>query len=459
MIRSVFVLLLLLLFPTGAFASEIEPAVHSATSLSPAAMIAMAIFVLGYLGITLEHRYPFHKSALALITGVSVWIVAAAASRGSHIIEETLHNTGAEIFEIIAFLLCAMGLVEILVHYRFFDMIRVKLMKLNFDDHKQFLVISYLTFFLSAILDNLTVTIVMTQIAMRFFKNKHNLLVMVANIVIMANAGGAWSPIGDVTTIMLWLAQKFSSMNIIIEGFIPSFVLGTVATFMLSRKVVKNGGDIVEETNIHFRRGAKIIIGIAMASFLLPLAAHSIGLRPYQGLLLGLGLVWSAIEFLKTYSKAPTYLDTNIEAILQKVDISSLQFFIGILLAVSGLQVLGVLDYFSAIILGEAQEPSRIIVGNIVLGLLSAIVDNVPLTALAIDIIKVQEPALWVLLALTVGTGGSVLIIGSVSGIVAMGMVKELRFDRYLKIASIPALVAYAVGCGVWYIQYLLFLK
>lgn len=458
MLKATLVCLFFLLVPSGAFASELATTAHAAPSLSPAAFVALGIFLLGYIGITLEHRFPFHKSALALVTGVSVWIVASAA-QSSEIVESTLHNTAAEIFEIIAFLLCAMGLVEILVHYRFFDMIRIKLIKLNFDDHKQFIVISYLTFFLSAVLDNLTVTIVMTQIALRFFKNKHNLLVMVANIVIMANAGGAWSPIGDVTTIMIWLAQKFTATQIIMDGFIPAFVLGSVATYMLSKKVSKDSPDALEETSIRFLRGERIIIALAMASFLLPLAAHSIGLRPYQGLLLGLGLVWSAIEFLKTYSKAQTYLSTNIDSILQKVDISSLQFFIGILLAVSGLQALGVLNYLSMLILGEAQEPSRVIMGNIILGLLSSIVDNVPLTALAIDMITVHEPDLWVLLALAVGTGGSVLIIGSVSGVVAMGMVKELTFDKYLKIATLPALVAYIIGCGVWYLQYIFFLK
>lgn len=448
----------LLMLPTTAWATTEDVVNHTPTSIwdNPFAVIAVLLFLLGYTAITLEHKFSLHKSAIALLTGSLIWLVASLAAQDHHIIEETLHNTGAEIFEIVVFLLAAMTLVEILVHYKFFDMIRMKLLRMKLDDRKQFLVISFLTFFLSAVLDNLTVTIVMTQIALRFFK-KNNLLVMVASIVIMANAGGAWSPIGDVTTIMLWLAKKFTSGEIIMQGFLPALLLGVTSTFMLLPKIVSTTTDSQEDLDIKFSRSEKVVMSLALISFSFPILAHTVGLRPYLGLLFGLGLVWTAIEFFKTRSHQPSHLASNIDHLLQKVDISSLKFFIGILLAVSGLGVLGILDQISVMILGAAQETNRIIIGNIFLGLLSAIVDNVPLTALAIDLIKTQDTSLWILLALAVGTGGSVLIIGSVSGVVAMGMVKELRFDRYLKIASLPALVGYAVGMIAWYVQNMLF--
>lgn len=457
LVAHIWVLLLFLVSPSVVFGSDTVETVASHGFANPFTIFALIVFIAGYLGITLEHRFPLHKSAIALVTGVFVWIIAAVGLRDTHAIESALHETGAEIFEIIAFLLCAMGLVEILVHYRFFDMIRMKLLQLKFDDRKQFLVISFLTFFLSAVLDNLTVTIVMIQIARRFFKD-HNLFIMAANIIIMANAGGAWSPIGDVTTIMLWLAKKFTSMEIIMQAFLPSLALGSTATALLYRQMKSGTGDSHEDTNLRFSKSERVVISAALISFLFPVIAHTIGLRPYMGLLFGLGLVWSIIELFKMYARTTkqTHLDTNIESLLQKVDISSLQFFIGILLAVAGLKMLGILDQLSILVLGSAQEPTRVIFGNIFLGLFSAIVDNVPLTALAIDMVKVTDPSLWVLLAITVGTGGSVLIIGSVSGIIAMGMVKELTFDKYLKVASIPALAGYVVGIAVWYFQHIL---
>lgn len=417
------------------------------------AILGITLFVISYVFITLEHKLGTHKSAIALATGAALWILVALSGIDHEVLKHSIEEAGAEIFAIVAFLLAAMAIIEILVHYRFFDLIRLKLLKLGLQDKGQFLMIAVITFFLSAVLDNLTTTIVMIQIARRFFAGK-NLLVMVSSIVIMANAGGAWSPIGDVTTIMIWLAQKFSSVDIITQGFLPSFSLAIVSGALLLREIKKEKREAVQEEKITLSKSEKVVVSLSLVSFSFPIIMNAIGLQPYMGLLLGLGLVWLFIEFAKVRSKRSTHLDASIENLLQKTDIASLKFFIGILLSVSALNALGVLEKISVFILGEHQEFSRVIIGNVVLGLLSSIVDNVPLTALAIDIIKVSDPHLWVLLALTVGTGGSFLIIGSVAGVVAMGIIKELTFEKYMRIASIPALLGYITAVGVWLLQY-----
>lgn len=419
-------------------------------------IIALTIFVVGYIFITLEHRVGTHKSAIALALGGLLWIIVAFSGLERKMLAHSLEEAGVEIFQIVAFLLAAMALVEILIHYHFFDLIRIKLNKLRLNDRKQLVVIGVLTFFLSAILDNLTVTIVMIQIARRFFQDK-NLLVAAATIVIMANAGGAWSPIGDVTTIMLWLAHKFSAWEVIRMGFLPAVVLGAVSLFLMLRQIQNNTKDIMKELPLKLSRGEKGVIILCLGSFTLPLTMNFLGLPPYLGLLMGLGLVWLFIEYAKLRSARETHLEANIDALLQHTDIASLKFFIGILLSVSALQALGILEKISIVLLGEHQEATRVIAGNVVLGLLSAIVDNVPLTALAIDMIKIPDPDLWVLLAISVGTGGSFLVIGSVAGVIAMGMIKQLTFGKYLKIASIPALVGYFAGIGVWLTQYNIF--
>lgn len=416
--------------------------------------LAIIIFFLGYAAISLEHKIHVSKSATALVMGALLWLLVSM-SPNTHFSEEIMH-TGSEIFGIVVFLLAAMSLVEILVHYRFFDIIRGKLFSLGLKERNQFVVISVITFFLSAIVDNLTCTIVMVQIAKRFFTNI-NLLKVVAAIVIAANAGGAFSPIGDVTTIMLWLAQKFSAVEIMSKGFLPSFAMLAVliAWFYPTFKNVND--DSKKEIVQSLGRSEKLIIISVFGSFFLPLIMNQFGLPPYLGLLLGLGVVWVTIDLLKQFRPRETHLSASIDEFIKKTDIPSLKFFIGILLAVSALGSLGVLESISTFVYGEEFSTMGSVIGNVGLGFLSAILDNVPLTAMAIDLLNTTDAGLWVLLALTVGMGGSLLIVGSAAGVIAMGMVKEINFANYLKIATIPALLGYLAAIGVWAIQYFVF--
>lgn len=420
-------------------------------------IIAAGLFVFGYLLIAFEQRLGTHKSALALCMGAVLWVLAAVSLQGQpEALDVAIESTGAEIFGIVAFLLAAMALIEILVHYGFFDLIRRQLIKVNVGDKGQFLLLMTLTFFMSAILDNISVTVAMLQISRRFFTGK-NLLVAVAGVVIAANAGGAWSPIGDVTTILLWLAEKFTALEVIMYTFLPAFALFGASTALLYRKLEnadfmkREEGDMVK-----LSLSEKAIIAAALISFSFPLFMNVVGLPPYIGLLFGLGLTWLMIELAKHKSRHEhkTHMTADIEKLIQTIDLSSIKFIMGILLSVSALTTIGVLGYLSAVAVGDQPNDGRIIGISIAVGLLSSIVDNSSLVAMAIDTLPINDPQLWSLLALTAGTGGSIFVIGSAAGVVAMGSFKQLTFANYFKIATVPALAGFAVGVAVWLLQY-----
>jgi Na+/H+ antiporter NhaD/arsenite permease-like protein len=419
--------------------------------------LATLLFIGGYVLITFEHKWKLNKSITATALGASLWGLIALS--GDHSVEEALHHLSGETFSLVVFLLAAMTLVEILVHYRFFDLLRVRLFALGLKDEAQFVLISLITFALSAVIDNLTTTIVMVQIARRFFRGK-NLLIAAGAIVVAANAGGAFSPIGDVTTIMLWLAGKFTAFQVILWGFLPSLTLLGVSTFFFRRQLARDSGDEAPKTfeQVVLSRSERIVIGASFASFALPPLAHLFGLPPFLGLLFGVGMVGLIIGFFaNAVSRRESHLSLEIEKIMGKVDITSLLFFIGILFAVGALSHLGVLELISESLFGEAPALWRLVGGSVLLGAFSAIVDNIPLTAASIDILGTTDYRLWVLLALCVGTGGSMLAIGSAAGVVAMGMVKELTFKTYLRIAALPAALGYAAAIIVWCIQFALF--
>lgn len=420
--------------------------------------IVSIIFVLGYILITTEHHWKINKSVTATALAAILWALIAFAGIDVHTIEEELHHLSGETFSLVVFLLAAMTLVEILVHYRFFDLLRTKLFALGLKDTAQLVLISAIAFCLSAIIDNLTTTIVMVQIARRFFKGT-NLLVAAGSIVVAANAGGAFSPVGDVTTIMIWLAGKFTAMQVITWGLLPSLTITGVATYLFARQIVGSTSDErPADEMVRLSPSDKVVIAMSFGSFILPLMAHLAGLPPFMGLLFGVGMVGLVIGFFaNTAAKRESHLSMEIEKLLGKVDITSLLFFIGILFAVGALGFLGILDGISHGLFGADPSDMRLIAGSVLLGIFSALVDNIPLTAAALDILQTTDFRLWVLLALCVGTGGSMLVIGSAAGVVAMGMVKELTFKQFLKIASIPAALGYVAGISVWYVQYLVF--
>jgi Na+/H+ antiporter NhaD/arsenite permease-like protein len=415
-------------------------------------LMGVVLFLVAYAAITLEHKLELGKAGIALLAGALMWILVALHDPKN--VQHHLKEVGADTFGIFIFLFLAMFLVEALTHYHLFDYIRKWLLERNFTERGQFFAVTAAAFGLSAVLDNLTTTIVMLQIACMFFRGT-NLLVAACGIVVAANSGGAWSPIGDITTVMLWFGDKFQSYEVVKIGFFPALAHWVVAIGLLSRKIQQQGisDDDTSDVVPNLSRSEKLVIAVALGSFLLPLAASALRLPPYVGLLVGVGVVWVLIDVCKRSTSRQTHLDASIDALLKNADSPSMLFFAGILLTVGGLHALGVLDAVGHYVYGDAPSQKTLIAGNVTLGLLSAVIDNVPLVAIAMKILNVSEVGMWVLLALTAGTGGSLFVIGSASGVVAQGKVKGLTFAMYAKICFVPVLLGYAAMVVVWICQ------
>lgn len=422
-----------------------------------AELLAASLFAAGYLAISLEHRLFVNKAATSLLLATALWVLAAFMLPPD-MLHHFLGEAAADIFGIVVFLLTAMTLVEILLHYHFFDLIESSLRARGWTYRQLGWAVGGIAFIFSAFLDNLTTTIVAIQITRRMFPKEY-LIPIGALVVITANAGGAFSPIGDVTTLMLWFAQKFTATEVLVQGFVPSVVLAVIAGYIILRRVPQVLCPC-DSTNGVWRasRSDRTIMAATLGSFLLPLGAATMHLPPYLGLLLGLGLVWFLIDAAKKVRPQKTHLQADIKHFLQQTDIESIQFFVGILLAVAALHALGILDTLTGWLLGQSPTFMRLVGAFVGLGASSAIIDNVPLTAAAISSLEGVSSSLWVLLALMVGTGGSMLIIGSAAGVIAMGMVPEMTFGRYLKVGTVPALVGFVAAVGVWLLQAQLFL-
>ncbi len=422
-------------------------------------LIVSAVFILGYIFIALEHKTHINKSGVAIVVGGFLWLLVTFFSHDKSEISGAITESGGEIFSIVVFLLSAMTIVELLVHYQFFDWLREKIVQKKISQTQLFWLLGALTFLLSAFLDNLTTTLIMIQIGRKIYKNQNNFLIYVANTVIAANAGGAASPIGDVTTIMLWLANKFNALQVMSIGLIPALTTWVIPQYLMSRKIVAHEEAEAAHENFDLVDDKKVkpywsVIFISIFSFLLPVIFNLINLPPFLGLLLGVGILWIFID-IKAKHGHKDYTSGQVVNIIQKADITTLKFFIGILLAVSALSHIGLLTYLNNLIFGAEINISRLILGTTALGFLSAILDNVPLVAAAIKMFSAGiAPSIWVLLALTAGTGGSMLVIGSAAGVAAMGQVKELNFSYYFKKASLPAFLGYIGGVLVWVALY-----
>ncbi|HET7302367.1 MAG TPA: SLC13 family permease [Candidatus Saccharimonadales bacterium] len=426
--------------------------------MSNLAWIGAGLFVFGYALIAMEQKFNTHKSAIALLMGGSLWMLAALAGRGTPAFTAITNETAINIFSIISFSLASMALIEIMAHYRFFDYVRMLLIKLRLGEKGQFVLFMALCFILSGVLDNISLTICFIQIARRFFSGK-NLLLVASGIVVAANAGGAWSPIGDVTSLLLWLGGKLSATQMISGSFLPTLALISVSGFWLYRKLDSSttAAQTEEEEKIELSRSEKLVIGSALGAFVLPLIANLIEVQPYTARLFGLGITWAVIELVRVHSKRPhkSHLTANIDKIVQSVDLSSIMYLMGILLGVGALSSLGVLAYLSQTAVGAHPTDSWLITLSSLLGMASAFVDNSALVAIAMHVFPIHDPHIWVLIGIMAGTGGSLTIFGSAAGVVAMGSVKDLTFQAYLKLATAPVVAGMIAALGVWFLQYL----
>jgi Na+/H+ antiporter NhaD/arsenite permease-like protein len=436
------------------------------------------VFIIGYLAIAFEHSIHINKAASALLMGVLCWtiyvidvqsllpmdmipewFVHEASEQKVHDIQQhflvegqLLHLTG-EIAGILFFLMGAMTIVELVDAHEGFSVItnRIK------PKSKRSLMwsIAWLSFFFSAVLDNLTTTIVMISLVRKLVSSREDRLMMAGLIVIAANAGGAWTVIGDVTTTMLWIKQKIGTVEVMIALLLPSLTCLLVPLFLMSRRLI-GPVDLMPAKEFSPDHPIKpwhqwlfLILGLGGLLFV-PLFKMWTHLPPFQGMLLSLSIVWIASEFVGFSFDEDVRSSTGVLAALKRVDMSAILFFLGILLAVGALGNVGALrsasDWLNTVI------PNQVVVA-VITGLISAVVDNVPLVAAGIEMY--DEPPndpFWMLLAYCAGTGGSCLIIGSAAGVAAMGL-EQINFMWYFRKIAPWAMLGYFSGIVVYLIQ------
>jgi Na+/H+ antiporter NhaD/arsenite permease-like protein len=433
----------------------------------------VSVFVLGYLSITLEHSLKIDKLIPALIMMALAWAAIAFGIDGFttwfdshnssllslvglehddrlHLMETTLLHHFGKTSEILFFLVGAMTIVEIIDHFNAFETIK-RFIKTN-KKSTLLWIVCVLGFILSAIIDNLTATIVLITILRKIIKDAPTRMWYASFIVIAANAGGAWSPIGDVTTTMLWMNDKVSSMALIKTLFIPSLVCAVlplvIGTFLPAFK----GNIETSEASLHESKYSKLMfaLGLGMIVFV-PIFKTITHLPPYVGMMLSLGVVSLVAEYIsnrkfslttvedKEHTHGPTF------KALSKIELPSILFFLGILMTVAALESLGLIFQFGQSV--SAQIPENVFVT--LLGVGSAVIDNVPLVAASMGMFQeAMDADVWHFIAYAAGTGGSMLIIGSAAGVVAMGM-ERISFFWYLKNISWLATIGYLAGAAI----------
>lgn len=428
-------------------------------------VIVIILFVIGYLLIALEHPIKINKSASAIITGVVCWTIYAVVQHESidHIGQQLAEHL-SEIAAILFFLMGAMTIVELIDAYQGFRIITDRITTKN---PKTLLwVICWVTFFLSALLDNLTTSIVMVSLVRKLVPNKNMRLFFSGMIVIAANAGGAWSPIGDVTTTMLWIGGQISAVNIIKTLLLPSIVCMVIPLiylqFTLKGELGHAGSHDHSKQEGHGHghqhkdvKGSKLMLFLGLAGLMsVPVFKTVTHLPPYLGMLLALGVLWVVSELINPDMDEAEKKPYTAAGALARIDVPSVLFFLGILLAVGALESMEILHHF-ATFLDTTLGDNRIIITLI--GILSSIVDNVPLVAASMGMYSLEtyhtDHMIWEYLAYCAGTGGSILIIGSAAGVAVMGM-EKIDFIWYLKRISLLAMLGYFAGAIVYLIIY-----
>ena len=418
------------------------------------------IFILGYAAITLEHSIKLNKAASAMLTGVLCWTVYALFSTDTHHVNEHLTSHLGDVAGILFFLLGAMTIVELIDAHDGFQIIIDKIQTAN--KSKLVWSIAFITFFLSAVLDNLTTTIVMVSLLRKLIDDKMERWMFAGLIIIAANAGGAWSPIGDVTTTMLWIGEQVTTWNIMIKTFIPSLVCMVIPAYFIAKQMKGKLAKpkIIEDSNgissTRFERNIIFFFGIGMLLFV-PIFKTITHLPPFMGVLFGLSILWIVTEIIHHEKDEAEKGVFSVNHALRKIDTPSVLFFLGILLSIAALEVTGILTDAAAF-MDNAVGNINII--TMLIGVFSAIVDNVPLVAAAQGMYSMDiyptDHNFWEFLAYCAGTGGSCLIIGSAAGVAAMG-IEKINFFWYIKKISLLALVGYLAGAAVYLLQNQLF--
>ena len=465
-------------------------------------ILLIIIFVIGYLAIALEHPIKIDKAASALVMGGIIWGALALGiddlvtkeflsefyekfktkfnslkeigvyssdeyAKPIKFLKYELSHHLVDIGEILFFLLAAMTIVELVDSHQGFSIITDKITTKR--KVPLMWILCVISFFFSAVLDNLTTSIVMAALISKMIKDKKDLWMFAGMIIISANAGGAWSPMGDVTTIMLWVGGQVTAWNIIYSIFIPSLVCMIVPLLYISFKL-KGSIQSPDLTSLNseissvntYERNLIFYMGVLGLLFV-PIFKITTGLPPYVGMLLSLGVLWVTTEILHRDKNYEQRRHLSVIGVLKKVDTPTIFFFLGILLAVAGLQSAGQLDIVAKYLENTFSGENKIYIINVLIGLMSALVDNVPLVAGAMGMYEIgpiqdgilaypQDHKFWQFLAYCAGTGGSVLIIGSAAGVAVMGILK-IDFMWYLKRISFLALIGYFAGAITYIIM------
>lgn len=421
----------------------------------------VVIFVIAYAAIALEHPLKINKSASALIGAGLLWTIYALSLGDTHLLTEQLGESLTSTAQIVFFLMGAMTIVEVVDAHNGFEVItkRIRTTKLS----SLMWLVGFVTFFLSAILDNLTTTIVMISLMRKLLAKHDDRLFFAGIIVIAANSGGAWSPIGDVTTTMLWIGGQITSLAIIKAVLLPALVsmivpLAITAFALRGREVVSP--DVIESEHAlrttEFERSLMFFMGLGIL-VAVPAFKTITHLPPFMGILFGLGILWLVGDLVHRHKEDEFKQHFTLVHALSKIDMSSLVFFIGILLSVAILEHTHILTSLAQWL---DQTVGRQDVIVLIIGIVSAIVDNVPLVAASMGMYSLTsfppDHFLWQFMAYCAGTGGSILIIGSAAGVAAMGL-EKIHFFWYVKKISGLALVGYFAGAGVYLAQFQLF--
>ncbi len=418
--------------------------------------LIIIIFVLGYIAIASEHTIKINKAATALITGVLCWTAYILFAPDSHIVGEELTAHLGELSGILFFLLGAMAIVELIDSHNGFDIITNRITQL--DKRKLLWIVTFITFFLSSLLDNLTTTIVVISLLRKLIKDDKDRLFFAGMVVVAANAGGAWSPIGDVTTTMLWIGGQITSVNIITRLFLPSLVCLVVPLTYLTFRMkgaVERPEQEDNATSLFLPQRQQSIVFFAgvLILMLVPVFKTVTHLPPFMGILIGLGILWIITEVLHGKKDEEQKNSLSVSYALQKIDAPSILFFLGILMSIAALQSIGLLTHAAQWMTSTISNDNVIILS---IGLLSSIIDNVPLVAAAQGMFDLtQYPtdhSFWEFLAYCTGTGGSALIIGSAAGVAAMGL-EKISFTWYLRHISLLALLGYFAGAITYLLQ------
>ncbi|OJV34950.1 MAG: sodium:proton antiporter [Bacteroidales bacterium 36-12] len=422
--------------------------------------LIVIVFVLGYVAIALEHNIKVNKTAPAIIIGVLTWVIFSQYTEDKTFLNFQLIEHLGDISSILFFLFGAMTIVELIDTYDGFEIITKKIQQT--DKRKLIWIISFMTFFMSSILDNLTTTIVMVSLLRKLISEKKDRWLFVGMIIIAANAGGAWTPIGDVTTTMLWIGGQISTDATITYLFFPSVVSLLipliVLSFRLKGHIVRKEEEYEEKKyspNPKQKRNMLVLGLLTLVS--VPIFKYFTHLPPFMGILLGLGVLWVYTEYLHHKTEASKKRTATLVHALKRVDVSTIFFFLGILLAVASMETSGILTSASEW-LNQTIGHQDIIV--MAIGLLSSVVDNVPLVAATQGMYDLavfpMNHTIWQFLSYCAGTGGSMLIIGSAAGVAAMGM-EKINFFWYIKNISVLALIGYFAGAVIYILERSLF--